>query len=80
MEGLTLALDIPISPGLFELLDELDGIVMKLGGRIYLAKDSRTGREAFRSGYPRLEEFQAVRKEVDPEGLLSSDLARRLGI
>jgi decaprenylphospho-beta-D-ribofuranose 2-oxidase len=28
--------------------------------------------------YPRLEEFRAVRKRVDPEGVFTSDLARRL--
>jgi hypothetical protein len=30
--------------------------------------------------YPRLAEFELVRKRVDPDGLLQSDLARRLGI
>jgi len=30
--------------------------------------------------YPRLDEFNLVRRRVDPEGMLQSDLARRLGI
>jgi decaprenylphospho-beta-D-ribofuranose 2-oxidase len=28
--------------------------------------------------YPRLEEFLAVRRKVDPNGIFNSDLARRL--
>ncbi len=50
------------------------------GGRVYLAKDSRLERETFRTMYPRLAEFEGVCRRVDPEGMLRSDLARRLGI
>jgi decaprenylphospho-beta-D-ribofuranose 2-oxidase len=32
----------------------------------------------FRRMYPRLEDFLAVRREVDPDGIFNSDLARRL--
>jgi decaprenylphospho-beta-D-ribofuranose 2-oxidase len=28
--------------------------------------------------YPRLEEFMTVRRQVDPDGIFNSDLARRL--
>ena len=48
------------------------------GGRVYLAKDSRLGADTFRAMYPRLDDFLAVRREVDPAGLFNSDLARRL--
>ncbi len=30
--------------------------------------------------YPRLDEWRAVRHRVDPDGVLQSDLARRLGL
>jgi decaprenylphospho-beta-D-ribofuranose 2-oxidase len=30
--------------------------------------------------YPRLDEFRKLRAEIDPGGLLASDLSRRLGI
>jgi decaprenylphospho-beta-D-ribofuranose 2-oxidase len=76
--GWTLCVDIPIGPGLNELCDELDTIVLDAGGRHYLAKESRTTPEAIRRGYPRLEEWRKVRAAVDPEGVFASDLARRL--
>jgi decaprenylphospho-beta-D-ribofuranose 2-oxidase len=76
--GWTLCLDIPIGPGLGELCDELDRVVLDAGGRHYLAKESRTTPEAIRRGYPRLDEWRKVRAAVDPEGVFASDMARRL--
>ncbi len=81
MPGWTLALDLPVGPpALPETLRGLDETVASVGGRVYLAKDARLGRDVFRTMYPRLAEFEAVRRRVDPEGVLASDLARRLGI
>ena len=40
----------------------------RAGGRVYLAKDSRLSAATFRRMYPRLEDFLAVRRRVDPDG------------
>lgn len=80
-EGWTLALDIPAGlPGLAEFLDVLDGEVASVGGRLYLAKDARMRPELLPAMYPRLDDFRALRAELDPRGLFTSDLARRLSL
>ncbi len=78
--GYTLALDLPASRGLRPFLQELDQLVLRHGGRVYLAKDATLSAEIFAAMYPQLERFRAVRQRLDPKGLLSSSLARRLKI
>jgi len=80
MPGWTLALDIPVRAGLTELLGRLDRIVLDAGGRLYLAKDSRMPLHVFEAGYPRLDEFRALRRRIDPERRIVTDLARRLDL
>jgi len=79
--GWTLALDFPArTPGLGPLLDRLDQLVVRNGGRVYLAKDSRVPAAVLEEMYPRLPEFRKLRAEIDSSGALASDLSRRLGL
>ena len=80
MPGWTITVDFPIKEGLHRLCAELDERVIGMGGRLYLAKDSRTSPAAFAAMYPRLDEWRKIRDTVDPAGVFTSDLARRLAI
>ncbi|MDJ0340536.1 FAD-binding oxidoreductase [Streptomyces sp. H10-C2] len=81
MAGWTLALDIPATmPGLDTFLDLLDDEVATADGRVYLAKDSRLRPELLPGMYPRLDAFRRLRSELDPGGVFTSDLARRLAL
>ncbi len=80
MEGYSLALDFKIEPGLFELLDKLDEIVLKYGGRIYLTKDVRVSKENFEKGYPNIEKFREYRKEMGFDKRFQSLQSKRVKI
>jgi FAD/FMN-containing dehydrogenase len=80
MEGYTLALDFPISPKLFPLLDELDAMVADYGGRVYLTKDVRLRPEMFRKMYPDAERFIETIRKFNPEFVFSSQQSERLKI
>lgn len=72
--GLTLALDLPNrGDATRELLDRLDEIVSRVGGRLYPAKDARMSPELFRKGFPEWRRFAEL---VDPA--FSSSFWRRV--
>jgi decaprenylphospho-beta-D-ribofuranose 2-oxidase len=79
--GWTLTLDLPAGvDGLGGLLHDLDELVLAVGGRHYLAKDAQATPSVIRAGYPRLDEWKAIRSRVDPDGMWASDQARRLDL
>lgn len=79
-EGYTLALDFPVRKGLFEFLDELDQIVLRYGGRLYLSKDARMKSDVFWSGYSNAQKFKELVKKYNPNFKFNSVQASRLHI
>jgi decaprenylphospho-beta-D-ribofuranose 2-oxidase len=80
MEGYTLALDFKIEPGLFELLNELDKIVLQHDGRFYLSKDVRVNKETFEAGYKNIDKFRQLRKNYKMDQKFHSLQSKRVGI
>ncbi len=78
MPGWNVCVDFPIRAGLSEFLTRMDARILEIGGRLYAAKDSRTDAKTFHAMYPRIDEWLASRRAIDPHGVFVSDLARRL--
>lgn len=79
-EGYTLALDFKADASVFRLLDGLDEIVLRHGGRVYLAKDARMSETIFKAGYPNWQAFEATRERYHAVGKFASAQSRRLGL
>jgi decaprenylphospho-beta-D-ribofuranose 2-oxidase len=84
VDGYSLALDFAV-PGrrlgeLQTLAHDLDRIVLEAGGRFYFAKDSTLTPYAVQRflGEDTLARFQALKARCDPQGLLQTELYRRL--
>ena len=80
MEGYTLALDFPANKKALDLMSVLDVIVIKYGGRFYLAKDSRMSRAVFRQSECRAEAYSHYRHSNGNLDAFSSAQSVRLGL
>lgn len=80
IRGFTFVLDLPVAPSLARLVRKLDDVVLRYGGRIYLAKDALLDRDSFRAMYPFWQRLLKVKSLVDPDVVLQSSLARRVGL
>ena len=84
LDGFSLALDFKVTDGnratLSKILQEYDRIVIANGGRFYFAKNGETSPETTRAflGEETIEKYKKLKKRCDPNGLLESDLYRRL--
>ena len=79
--GYTLALDIPLrDPSVISFLQSITGLVVRAGGRIYLAKDAILQRTDFEAMYPHLSEFKHIKRACDPQNRFRSLQSDRLGI
>ena len=80
MEGYTLALDFPVNKKTLKLMDTLDAIAVKHGGRFYLAKDSRIPCNVFWQAEHRAAAFQNYRQAEDAAAVFNSSQSERLGL
>ena len=84
LDGWSLALDFKVDEGrrdsLLEHCHDLTELVLAAGGKFYFAKDSVLRPEDVQRFLPReqLEAFKALKLELDPEGLFTTDLMRRV--
>jgi len=78
MKGFTFALDFPVREGVFEFMEEIDQLVLKHGGRLYLSKDARMSEDTFKAGYPSHRRFAEILNKYNPHRSLRSMQADRL--
>jgi decaprenylphospho-beta-D-ribofuranose 2-oxidase len=84
VDGFSLAMDFKVTDRnrakLGAMLQEFDRIVLQGGGRFYFAKNSETTAETAQAFYgtDTIAKFKKLKKRCDPQGLLESDLYRRI--
>lgn len=84
VDGYSLAMDFKATsrnwPRLRELCEQMSDLVVANGGRLYFAKDGTMLPRHAKAylGDAALARFAALKSELDPDGLLTSELARRL--
>jgi FAD/FMN-containing dehydrogenase len=84
VDGFSIAMDFKVTDRnrakLSALLQDFDQIAIQAGGRFYFAKNSETTPETARAflGEESVAKFKQLKKRTDPDGLLESDLYRRI--
>ena len=84
LDGWSMAMDLKVSAAnresLWATCRRFSEICLDVGGRFYFAKDLVISPDVARRSFPadRLEAFLALKAEVDPDGLFSTDLWRRV--
>jgi FAD/FMN-containing dehydrogenase len=88
VDGYSLAMDFAVSrdparrAALWRLCQEMAEVVLAAGGRFYYAKDAVLEASSFARihGADAVEQFRALKQRLDPQGILQSDLSRRIGV
>ena len=82
LDGYSLAMDFPAGrrAELWALARDIQRITLDAGGRFYFAKDSTLTADDLSRCFPdeSLRAFRELKQKCDPEGLLQTDLARRV--
>jgi FAD/FMN-containing dehydrogenase len=83
LDGFSLAMDFKVPPRkrtkLIQLTHDLNKLVLEGGGRFYFAKDSALTPEVVEGylGEATVKKFKKLKSQVDPEGILQTDLYQR---
>jgi FAD/FMN-containing dehydrogenase len=80
IDGYSLALDFPITPNLFPLLNDLDQLVLEYGGRLYLTKDVRMDSQMFSRSYPTAQRFIEQLQQLNHGQKFRSFQSDRVGL
>lgn len=86
VDGYSFALDYPVRERnqrrLHRLAHEMTEIVIQHGGRFYFAKDGILTENEFKRSFPadRLRQLRSLKSQLDPSGILTSDMADRIGL
>jgi FAD/FMN-containing dehydrogenase len=84
LDGYSLAMDFKVTARnrrpLWALAADLTALALEAGGRFYFAKDSTLTRKSLRTYLEedRVRRFLALKHRYDPDGLLQTDLYRRI--
>ncbi|MDR3687840.1 MAG: FAD-binding oxidoreductase [Fimbriimonas sp.] len=84
VNGYSFALDFKVTdknwPRIEKLCHRMNDVVLQAGGRFYFAKDSTLRPSDVRAylGADTLERYRKLKAQYDPDGILTTDLARRL--
>ena len=80
IEGYSLAMDFKIQPKLFKFICELTDLVVKNGGRVYLAKDALMNLNQFNDSYPNADLFREFRIDNKLNMFYNSIQSKRLNL
>jgi FAD/FMN-containing dehydrogenase len=78
--GYTLAIDFKIDKKVWSFLNELDELVLKFGGRVYLTKDVRMSHDMLVNSYPQAQAFIEKIEQLDPNFKFTSVQSERIGM
>jgi FAD/FMN-containing dehydrogenase len=88
LDGYSMAMDFAVSTSkkrresLWRLCRELADVVLEASGRFYYAKDAVLLESSFSRvhGDAAVARFRELKRQWDPDGLLQTDLSRRMGV
>lgn len=80
MKGYTLAIDLPNSPRSVKFIKKMNGLVIKAGGRVYLAKDAFLTSEELAQMYPGTKSFKNLLSGIDPDSKWQGYQSKRLNL